>query len=371
MIGAVASKELPLAAPPVRVPWLLQRSCRFPRSRRSVCSQLLNESDQVFLVLARMRGVAAVLFASGVSSSYCLPAYQSIGLPLLSSHGAADHVVSCVWLTWPRLGDLSLAAASTRRVLHTSISLEKSNMSNFNPYTPTSDFPLDGSMAEKISVQPIDLLKRAYALMGDQYWLFVGMSLVVFLLGSMVPFGIIMAPLLVGLFMCFIHREQGRQVEFGMVFKGFDLFMNSFLVMLIMVAASVIVMIPLIIILMATLFAMMPPQNAAPSPMLFVLLAFIYMAIIFVSLAIYIPFFFTFPLIADRGLSAGDAIRASWRGAKSNLLGVIWFMVVVTAVSIPCAMCCYFPLFLLMPIAVGGHYLLYRDIYGSRPIELI
>ena len=244
-------------------------------------------------------------------------------------------------------------------------------MSNFNPYTPTSDFPLDGSMTRKISVQPIDLLKRAYALMGDQYWLFVGMSLVVFLLGSMVPFGIIMAPLLVGLFICFIHREQGRQVEFAILFKGFDLFMNSFLVMLIMVAASVIAMIPLVIIFMTTMFAMMPQQGGEPSPMLLVLLAVFYIAIIFVSIAIYIPFFFAFPLIADRGLSAVEAIQASWRGAKSNLFGVIWFMVVVSIVSIPCAMCCYFPLFLLMPIAVGGHYLLYRDIYGSRPIESI
>ena len=245
-------------------------------------------------------------------------------------------------------------------------------MSNVNPYVPTSSFPVDDSMIRKVSVQPIELLKRAYALMGDQYWLFVGMSLVVIFLGGMVPFGIIMAPLLVGLYMCYSQREQGRQVEFGMVFKGFDLFMNSFVAMLIMMVASLVLIIPLVIIFLILMVAMLPQQPGGdPSPLLFLLILSFYAAIIFVSIAIYIPFFFTFPLIADRGLSAGQAIQASWRGVKSNLFGVIWFMIVVMLLSIPCAMCCYFPLFLLMPITFGGHYLLYRDVYGSRPIELV
>ncbi len=245
-------------------------------------------------------------------------------------------------------------------------------MSNVNPYVPTNSFPVDESMIRKVSVQPMDLLKRAYALMGDQYWLFVGMSLVVMFLGSMVPFGIIMAPLLVGLYMCFIQREQGRQVEFGMVFKGFDLFINSFVAMLIMAAAALVLIIPMVIIFLILMVAMMPNERGGESsPMIVLLFLSFYASIIFAAIAIYIPFFFTFPLIADRGLSAGQAIQASWRGVKSNLFGVIWFMIVVMLLSIPCAMCCYFPVFLLMPITFGGHYLLYRDVYGSRPIELV
>ena len=78
-----------------------------------------------------------------------------------------------------------------------------------------------------MSFAPIALYKRSYALLGEQYWLFFGITLVGIFLGSLVPFGILMGPMMVGIYMCFADRERGKQVEFGTLFKGFDQFANS------------------------------------------------------------------------------------------------------------------------------------------------
>lgn len=64
-------------------------------------------------------------------------------------------------------------------------------MSHENPYDA---LPSAKSMAadnlgddmRRVNVNPVELFKRGYALLGDQYWLFLGMSLVAIILGSLV-----------------------------------------------------------------------------------------------------------------------------------------------------------------------------------------
>ena len=57
-----------------------------------------------------------------------------------------------------------------------------------------------------------------------QYWLFVGMTFVAFFIGSAVPFGILMGPMMCGIYLtCFAQRRR-EPVEFGLLFKGFDFF---------------------------------------------------------------------------------------------------------------------------------------------------
>ena len=76
-------------------------------------------------------------------------------------------------------------------------------MSQFNPYEPMqSRIGTDPNSPRQISINPIDLYKRSLALMGDQYWLFVAMTFLAILIGSVVPFGILMGPMFVGLYLC-------------------------------------------------------------------------------------------------------------------------------------------------------------------------
>lgn len=240
-------------------------------------------------------------------------------------------------------------------------------MSNINPYSPIQNAPLGAARVHQVSIQPIELLKRSYALIGDQYWLFLGIVLVGLFLGSLVPMGILVGPFLVGIYLCFIQREQGQRVEFATLFKGFDFFMNALVAMLIMIGIWLLVIIPLVIVFMVVMFAVFSGQRGGePGAAFFLIGLGGYATIIFASILVYIPFLFTFQLIADRGCQAGQAIRESWQGVKTNLVGILLFLLAMMVISIVAAILCYIPLLLLMPIMMGAYYVLYRDVYGPR-----
>lgn len=192
-------------------------------------------------------------------------------------------------------------------------------MSQFNPYEPMQ--------SRQISINPIDLYKRSLALMGDQYWLFVAMTFLAILIGSVVPFGILMGPMFVGLYLCFKEREEGRRVEFGKLFQGFDEFVNSLVVTLILIAVSLVVIIPCYIIGGIGMFAILGPGqgNGPPQVNPAALLGFLFGLVLLVSLAslaIYVPFVFAYQLVADRKMGGGlfhelqsFAQEFSWRTA--------------------------------------------------------
>ena len=136
-------------------------------------------------------------------------------------------------------------------------------MSDSNPFAPpqTASLQSNASGPSQVSLAPIELYKRSYALMGEQYWLFVGITLVGIFLGSLVPFGILLGPMMVGIYLCFADREQGKQVEFGTLFKGFDHFANALIAVLIMVGVSVLVMIPIFILMAVVLIGVLPSNG--------------------------------------------------------------------------------------------------------------
>jgi hypothetical protein len=244
-------------------------------------------------------------------------------------------------------------------------------MSESNPYQPSELSPASGIDIRTVHVRPIELLKRGYDFIGDQYWLFFGVTLVGMLIASAVPFGIIMGPMLVGIYLCFLARERGELVEFAKLFEGFDSFKESFIATLIIIAVSMILIIPLMILFFAGLMLVIPsPQdggnNGSPPIGFFILVFGFYAAMLLVNFIVILPFLFTFQLIADRNVSAIDAVKLSFQGVRRNFMGLIGYLIVLTVVSIVLMMMCYLPLFFFMPISFASLFLVYRDIFPMQ-----
>ena len=249
-------------------------------------------------------------------------------------------------------------------------------MSQVNPYQSTAvTYPLNASDIRKVKVRPFQLLQRGYDLIRGQYWLFFGLSIVAMLISSAVPFGIIMGPMLVGLYLCFLARERGDIVDFEKLFRGFDFFRESFIATLVIVAATFIVILPLMLVFaVVMLFLISPQQNAGnePPPILFlsVLLSF-YALLLFVNVLIILPFLFTFQLIADRNVTGIDAVKLSFQGVRRNFFGVIGYMIVITIVSLVLTMMCCLPVLFFLPISFASLFVLYRDIYPVSSNHLL
>ena len=233
-----------------------------------------------------------------------------------------------------------------------------------NPYAPsTFDDPVSGPTR----VRPIQLLRRGYDLIRGEYWLYVGISFVAMIVSALVPFGILTGPMLVGLFLCFIQRQTIGRTQFETVFKGFDQFMDAFIATLIMIAFSIVVLIPVMLVFVAVIFmlASQAGPNAAPGEAMIATILIMYGIIFAASFAVYVPFIFTFQLIADRKVPAMVAVKASARAAFNNLGGVIWFIIANGLLMILAGLCCFLPAIFLLPLAFGAMWVFYQDVFGA------
>lgn len=218
-------------------------------------------------------------------------------------------------------------------------------------------------------IKPVECLKEGWALIKDQYWLFLGIAVVGILIGGAVPI-ILIGPMMVGLYMCYFRKMRGEPVEFGVLFKGFDHFAQSLIAALIQMIPMVIVMVPAYIIMVAVMIASMPrggrmsPDDSSAFVITLIACYAVFMVIIIaVSVITSIFFMFAFPLIADRGLSGIDAIKLSIKAGKANAGGILGLVLLNFLLGFVGALACYVGAFLIMPIGFAASAVAYRRVF--------
>src|SRR5229473_8632215 len=92
-------------------------------------------------------------------------------------------------------------------------------------------------------VAPVECLKEGWALIKDQYWLFLGICAVGMLIGSAFAI-VLMGPMMCGIYLCLFQRMRREPVGFEGLFKGFDYFAQSVIATLIQMIPAVIIIVP-------------------------------------------------------------------------------------------------------------------------------
>src|SRR6266851_3319633 len=176
-------------------------------------------------------------------------------------------------------------------------------------------------------VAPVECLKEGWELIKDQYWLFLGISVVGMLLASAFAI-VLMGPMMCGIFLCIFQQMRGERVSFDGLFKGFDFFAQSVIATLIQMIPAVIIIIPVYLIMVLGMFASISAagrrggENAAVASF-FVVMIVVFVVIMLLSIVLGVFFMFTFPLIVDRKLSGVDAVKTSVKAAMANFGGVL------------------------------------------------
>ena len=215
---------------------------------------------------------------------------------------------------------------------------------------------------EASGIRPMECLKEAWAGLKPQYWLFLGIVLVGVILGSLVPLGIIMGPMLCGIYLCFMAKERGEKVEFGMLFKGFDYFADSFIAMLLMIAVSLVCTIVVMGIALGIAFlaAMVHPILALIPWLLGIVI------MICISFCIQATMMFTFPLIAEKKLKAMDAIKTSYATVKANVKGLILVVLLMIGLQIVGALACGIGQLFMAPVIFALQFQVYRKLFPAQ-----
>lgn len=218
-------------------------------------------------------------------------------------------------------------------------------------------------------IKPVECLKEGWALIKDQYWLFLGIVFVGVFIGSAVPL-VLIGPMMVGIYLCFFRRMHGEPVEFGNLFKGFDYFAQSLIAALIQAIPMVIVIVPMYIIMFVVMMTSMPrggrmdPDESSRFLFTFLGLELVFVTVILaVAIIVTIFFLFAFPLIADRNLSGVDATKLSIKAARANLGGILSLILVNVGLGILGVLCCYIGAFFVGPVSLASYAVAYRRVF--------
>ena len=228
---------------------------------------------------------------------------------------------------------------------------------------------------ERNAVQPIECIKAGWDLLKDQYWLFVGMCAVAMLIGSAVPLGILMAPMMCGMYLSFFKKMRREPIEFGTLFKGFDYFGPGVVAMLLHVLPITAVVVPAYFLFyVGMIFSMAASTagdepNAAPVLAVFVMFGVFWIVILFLVIVISIGFTFAHPLIVDRKMQGFDAVKLSCRAAMANFWRLLGMTVLTALLGLAGYLVFCVGVFLTMPIGYAAVAIAYEQVFGLRNPE--
>ena len=222
---------------------------------------------------------------------------------------------------------------------------------------------------QRNAVDPIQCIKDGWALIKDQYWLFVGMCLVALLIGSAVPLGILLGPMMCGIYLTFFKRRRGEPIEFGTLFKGFDYFGPSVVATLLHILPILAIIIPAYIFFYVSIIVTsVATQGQEPNPAamlgMFAMFGIFWLVAFFIIIIISIGFTFAYPLIVDRKMQGFDAVKLSFKAAMANFWRLLGMSIVTGLLSLIGIMFCYVGLFLVLPIAYGSIAAAYERVFG-------
>jgi uncharacterized membrane protein len=218
------------------------------------------------------------------------------------------------------------------------------------------------------AVEPIQCIKAGWELVKDQYWLFVGMCIVGLMIGQAVPLGILLGPMMCGLYMAFFKKRRGEPFEFGTLFKGFDYFGPSVIATLLHVLPIIVIVLPVYFLFYISVFVSVAAQGNDPNPAaffgIFGLFGIFILAMMIIIIFISIGFTFAYPLIVDRKLQGFDAVKVSFKAATANFWRLLGMSLLSGLLSLAGALICYVGMFLVFPIVYGAIACAYEQVFG-------
>ena len=218
------------------------------------------------------------------------------------------------------------------------------------------------------AVEPVECIKAGWNLIRSQYWLFVGMTAVGVIIGSVVPLGLLMGPMMCGLYLALFQTRREQPIEFGILFKGFDYFGDSVVATLLHMIPIVVVFVPSYILFYVGLFVMMGQQGGEPNSAallgFFGFFAVFWLVMMVILIVVSVIFTFAYPLIVDRRLSGIEAVKLSIKAALANFWRLLGLLLLTGLLSFVGVLCCYIGVFFAMPVGFAAIATAYEQVFG-------
>jgi uncharacterized membrane protein len=219
------------------------------------------------------------------------------------------------------------------------------------------------------AVDPVECIKAGWELVKPQFWLFVGMAFIVYVIGQAVPL-ILTGPMMAGVYIVLFATRRREPIEFSTLFKGFDFFGPSLVATLLHLIPVIAIIIPTYFLFYVSLFVAIAAQGQSQNPAgvlgvfftFFLVVTVISVLIIIIS----VGFAFAYPLIVDRRLNGLDAVKLSFKAGLANfwrLLGLLLLNGIMVMVGMAF---CIVGMFLVLPITYAAIAAAYEQVFGLK-----
>lgn len=220
------------------------------------------------------------------------------------------------------------------------------------------------------ALRPWECYQEGWSLLKGEYWLFFAISFVGMLLANLAPFGILLGPMMCGIYLSFFKRMKGEKVTMETLFKGFDYFGESLVATLLQFGLLILAIIPLMVIAFMVFIGGAMAEGGDMSHLI-VPTALLIMAFILLTVAFYGFFLFTYQLIVDRRLSAVQAIKWSVKAASANLWGVLGLVLLGMLFSLVGFLGFYIGIFFVMPLILAAAAVAYRQVFPELKFDFV
>lgn len=228
----------------------------------------------------------------------------------------------------------------------------------------------DSREFNRSAVRPFACLREAWLLVKDDYWLFLGITLVGLLLGGVGGL-ILSGPMMCGIHLCLLRREREQAVSFNNLFQGFDYFAHSLIATLVMAAPMFLLILGSYLVAgvgMIGVFVALGKDNGGPPDPAVIWGALsvggaVVLGSILISILLKALFIFVFPLIVDRQLGGVEAVRLSIKAAWANFGGVLGLVVLNELLGLAGVMACYVGAILVLPLNFALMAIAYRHVF--------
>jgi uncharacterized membrane protein len=215
-------------------------------------------------------------------------------------------------------------------------------------------------------IRPIECFREGWELIKPHYWIMFAITLVGMLIGSAVPFMIVMGAMHCGVYYVLFRLSEGKPPEFSDLFKGFNYFLPALIATLILIVPVIVFSLISWFSMMGVMFSMMDKGGRPDPSMIFTLYGvMIVEGLVFgvISSCIHAFIIFAYPLIVEHGLSGIEAFKLSARAAWANIGSVVGLILCQVGIGLVGALACGFGLYFTFPIMFAGVFVAYRKVF--------
>ncbi|QQS33058.1 MAG: hypothetical protein IPM50_00295 [Acidobacteriota bacterium] len=217
-------------------------------------------------------------------------------------------------------------------------------------------------------IRPIELFKETWQLIKDEYWLIFAITLLGMVVASLIPI-VLIGPMMCGIYMALLAKIDGGKADLQLLFRGFDRFLPSLLLTIIIVGPFFVMLLGIYIPMVVMALAGERMSQEELLVFLGILIA-VELVLGIIMVGLHSLLIFAYPLIAERKMSAMQAMRLSSRASWQNLGGITGLIAVAFGLSILGYLMLCVGIYLVLPLIMAATAVAYRKVFPLETQQL-